>query len=738
LLNLSDFYILPSVDDLVKQVVRDQPGLVLVAGLEPRRVKVETGKVRWLNSGRAAIQRILMREILHGRPGTNCLVLNVTGEPLPVPREYRARIRQLSFDVPDAFTRMVAMNASKKPDLLVLDRLNSENINPALEAVQNGTTVLAQVDTVYRGSSVARFLMASGMAREQLSALTWVITVQRVPVLCTACRQPVTPDPRQMARLGIDAANSTVTLYRAGSCRGCNQSGYQGEATVFDFFRADPQVPDPIGQPSLLSTQEYLKGLVLEGQLSLEDALDYEVNLLHDTYAMLEEGERALQETNNALQSKVFELQVSNRILVQRTEALVSLQDIAQALITSTSLYEVANRVCRHVRDMCGANRAVVYYLRSEHALEVLAADGWNSPFSSRQVQLAEFKEGFAGSEPKPYPFVPPGISEDTGREKAPVLRTGMLVPLVAQERPVGVMVVHSTQKPAFLPGDVAMLRSFANQAALAMQRADLVEQLRAKIAQLEAAQHELVMKERMERELELAREVQQSVLPRRFPQMPGFEVAARNEPARQVGGDFYDVVQLDDDHFGVVIADVSDKGIPAALYMALARSLILAEAHRDTNPRNVLVNANRLLLELGEPGMFVTVFYGVIQRSTGHLTYVRAGHDQPFVMRGDRLVQLGGQGMALGVLENDPFMLSQEEFLLQKGDRLLLFTDGLVDIQSPAGTRFNQERLKAMWEGMGGLAVDEIRDQTFKTLLSYKGRAEQTDDMTLLVVGVA
>jgi serine phosphatase RsbU (regulator of sigma subunit) len=198
------------------------------------------------------------------------------------------------------------------------------------------------------------------------------------------------------------------------------------------------------------------------------------------------------------------------------------------------------------------------------------------------------------------------------------VLKAGLWVPLVAQGENVGVMIVHSTRRDEFTPSEVAVLEAFAGQAALAVQRTRLVEQLQDKIAALEAAQAGLAAKERLERELELARQVQQSMLPRTFPAFPGYRFAAMNEPAREVGGDLYDVFALDGDRFGVVIADVSDKGMAAALYMALSRSLILAEARREASPSAVLQQVNRLLREVGEPEMLVSVFYGVVDPRAG------------------------------------------------------------------------------------------------------------------------
>jgi sigma-B regulation protein RsbU (phosphoserine phosphatase) len=197
-------------------------------------------------------------------------------------------------------------------------------------------------------------------------------------------------------------------------------------------------------------------------------------------------------------------------------------------------------------------------------------------------------------------------------------------------------------------------------------------------------------------------------------------------------------VIRIDDDHFGAVVADVSDKGMPAALYMALARSLILAEGHRSLSPRQVLENVNRLLMELGEPGMFVTVFYAVVDCRTRMMTYTRAGHDRPVILRKGELIQLGGQGMALGVMTSDPFTLPEEEIRLQEGDRLLLFSDGLIDALGKDGARYTLPRLHNFWQKLPLIQVKDLCSLTFEVLAGYQEGTEQSDDMTLLAIGVA
>lgn len=253
----------------------------------------------------------------------------------------------------------------------------------------------------------------------------------------------------------------------------------------------------------------------------------------------------------------------------------------------------------------------------------------------------------------------------------------------------------------------------------------------------MQAAQAELVKKERLERELEIARQVQTSMLPKSFPQVAGLRFAARYEPARYVGGDLYDVIALDGDHVGIAIADVSDKGLPAALYMALTRSLLLAEASRSSSPSQVLDRINRLLIELSQLNMFVTIFYGVLELSTQRLTYSCAGHDHPWLLRDSQSIELGSEGAPLGILEAGDLHLSEEQVILRTSDRLVLYTDGLADVEAPDGSLYGRNQLRTFVQENATLPPDELCMVVFGELLAFQGGADQFDDMALLVVAV-
>ena len=252
---------------------------------------------------------------------------------------------------------------------------------------------------------------------------------------------------------------------------------------------------------------------------------------------------------------------------------------------------------------------------------------------------------------------------------------------------------------------------------------------------ELQQAQEALVEKERLERELELARDLQQSILPHSFPRLRGVDCAARSQPARQVGGDFYDVIPLGKRRMGLVMADVSDKGMPAALYMALTRSLIHAEAKRSSSPRQVLLSVHRLLLEMTHADMFVTAFYGVLNPAEGTLRYARAGHDRPLLYspRSGECRLLTADGMLLGCFEK--VSLEEAEVHLHPGDVLVFYSDGITDATSQGGGFFGVERLQEMVCAAGGMNPEQLCDLIFQHLDRFQAGATQYDDMALLVV---
>ena len=250
----------------------------------------------------------------------------------------------------------------------------------------------------------------------------------------------------------------------------------------------------------------------------------------------------------------------------------------------------------------------------------------------------------------------------------------------------------------------------------------------------LQEAQAALVEKERIEREMELAREIQQRLLPETFPQLPGFDCAAASRPARHVGGDFYDVIPLGGDRVGLVMADVSGKGMPAALFMALTRSLMRAEALRSGSPKEALLQVNRLLLEISRAELFVTVLYGVLDVTARTFCYARAGHERALYHspRSDECRFLEGDGMFLGMVEQ--VVLEELCLDLNPGDRILLFSDGITDANSADGELFGRQRLAAAVAESAESTAQALCDGLLQRVQAFQAGSEQFDDMALLV----
>ena len=255
--------------------------------------------------------------------------------------------------------------------------------------------------------------------------------------------------------------------------------------------------------------------------------------------------------------------------------------------------------------------------------------------------------------------------------------------------------------------------------------------------AELEAAQAQIIEKEKLERELQMARQIQESILPRRLPELRNLSLGARIEPARAVGGDFYDFIVLDEDHLGMVIGDVSDKGMPAAIFMAMVRSLIRAEAARSLLPAHVLQSVNRHLLDMNDAEMFVTVLYGVLQMSRGEFVYARAGHDMPLCYdRHRQAIALNfSQGLLLGIFP-DP-ALDVQTVTLSPGSTLLLYTDGATDATDADGRLFGRERLIQVLEGSLGEPAQALCDRILEEIQAYHGATPQADDITLVALAV-
>ncbi len=294
-------------------------------------------------------------------------------------------------------------------------------------------------------------------------------------------------------------------------------------------------------------------------------------------------------------------------------------------------------------------------------------------------------------------------------------------VPLITQGELIGLLNLGPRMSEQdYSSDDRRLLSTLATQAAPALRVAQLVLQ-----QQVDARQ-----RERIDQELRVARVVQQTLLPKEIPVYTGWQIAAEWLPARAVSGDFYDFYPLSDGRVGFVIADVTDKGVPAALVMANTHGILRAAAAQLISPGKVLDRVNNLLCPDIPPKMFVTCFYAVLNPATGHLEYANAGHPTPYQRTAQGLVELRARGMPLGLFPDMPYDV--KETVLAPGDSLIFYSDGLVEAHNPQEEMFGTGRLKA------NLAAPECGKKLIECLVNELNKFtgpgwEQEDDVTFV-----
>ena len=251
---------------------------------------------------------------------------------------------------------------------------------------------------------------------------------------------------------------------------------------------------------------------------------------------------------------------------------------------------------------------------------------------------------------------------------------------------------------------------------------------------ELQSAQEQLVIKERLERELAIARQIQESILPDSLPQLEGFDIAALTIPARAVGGDYYDYITINRHRVGLVIGDACDKGIPAALFINLTNSLVHIEAPRNPSPEATLQLVNHHLIEMSHSGMFVTMLYGILDIS-GRFDYCRAGHPLPLVLdENQRFIDTtSSPGMALGI--TDEIELDAQSVTIPTGGLLVIYSDGLSEALDAADNQFGIERLEKELPAISYLPAAEVCAQLWRRVQEFVGGQPQSDDFTVIVI---
>ncbi|MFQ5593000.1 MAG: GAF domain-containing protein [Anaerolineae bacterium] len=467
----------------------------------------------------------------------------------------------------------------------------------------------------------------------------------------------------------------------------------------------------------VIAVQSYTtEGVYDEGHLNLLSTIAAQAAIAIENARLYEQAQQLAEEN-----ARLFDLIQERRIHEQ-----AALLDMSNQLLSRLDLDDLMGYLVKEVRTLLQAD-ACAMLLPGEDPdyLAIRAFSGWrHDPVAEQRWVPADERSGPGLVMRTQQPLHVEDIEEsDVAPWTSDWLETEgfrghAVVPLIAEGRSIGALVLD-TRRPRLLDEDeVRFLRLMANQAAIAIEKARLHQ--------------EEVKQERLEQELRVAQFIQQTLLPKEVPALPGWQVAAYYQPARAVGGDLYDFLHLPDGRLGFIIGDVAGKGVPAALVMATTRAVLRAAGLRLASPGQVLERVNDVLCPDMPPNMFVTCLYAVLDSDSGRLQYASAGQNPPYRRNDGGVAELQAAGLPLGLVSGMRY--EENETTLAPGESILFSSDGLVEAHNPEREIFGFPRLGAlMADHPGGTA---LIDFLLAELAAFAGTDwEQEDDVTLVTL---
>jgi GAF domain-containing protein len=409
-----------------------------------------------------------------------------------------------------------------------------------------------------------------------------------------------------------------------------------------------------------------------------------------------------------------------------------TLREVARVLSSSFDTREVLQLILRELRHMIAYDTASIMLLERD-TLRIAAHSGWGAELDIQVPHLQFDVRGGAwlvARRRTPVIIPDTAVSPDwlpEPRERGARIRSWLGVPLIAKGVVLGVLNIDAHTPHRFTPRDAETAQAFADQAAVALENAQLYEE----------------SVTRVEQELEIARGIQNNLFPRALPRLPGLALDARCLPARETGGDFFDVVMLDggerdNNQLAIIVGDASGKSVPGAMLMAIARSIARSEARNHRTPEAVLRATNRWIAEDVPRRSFVALCYAMLDLSERRLALANGGQLTPLRRRPSGRVEyleVPGPTLPLGILPDTPY--AAREIALDRDDLLFFYTDGIVEAKDGDGQLFGFERLEALIAAHGALPPGELIDLVLQALADFMGAAPQHDDMTIVALRV-
>jgi serine phosphatase RsbU (regulator of sigma subunit)/putative methionine-R-sulfoxide reductase with GAF domain len=415
------------------------------------------------------------------------------------------------------------------------------------------------------------------------------------------------------------------------------------------------------------------------------------------------------------------------RLAQAEAEISTALLKIAEADQSFDELDEVLGAIVQIPLLIAEVDRCAIWLKQSADLFEPQAAHGFDAAHLEFFCQYPLLNQKVKAARRLDQTRAPIIIVDAPNDYRLPAelvsglgLHTLLLLPLIAHGDMLGIMLVTFTSPAAIREESIRLITGIGHQASVAIESKYLYAQK--------------AQQERLAHELALAHDIQVKLIPSHLPAPSGWEVAAFWRSAQEVGGDFYDFIEVTPHQLGIVIADVAGKGMPAALYMALTRSLMRAIAPGQTDPTAVLARVNQLLVPDTQRGTFVSLFYAILNTQTGALTYANAGHNPPMLIRADGQTEaLHTPGLVLGIqLHLEPQI---DQRYLSSGDGVVFYTDGVTEVFDASAALFGEERLKLILEENWAQGPQAVVEKVREAVNAFSATALPTDDFTLLVL---
>jgi len=408
------------------------------------------------------------------------------------------------------------------------------------------------------------------------------------------------------------------------------------------------------------------------------------------------------------------------------------LLDITKTISRSLDLQEVLDLVMDTLDSLIPYDAAGIYLVKHLRPTDWQAGDEETTVFHTEAVRgydIADMQElhlkmgeGLIGHVAvSGRPFISPDVRKEPRYVNARArTRSEMVAPIISNEEVIGVFDLESDELNAYANDDLEVLMLLASQVAIIIEKVMLHDQL--------------IEKQRLETQLEVARQVQLELLPARDPQVEGFDISAYNFPTEEVSGDYYDWVQIYDDQIGIVIADVSGKGVPAALLMAFLRASLRAASHIGYAPQVSMSKVNYLLWESIERNQFVTAFYGILDTTNRTLAYSNAGHNPPMLIDIDGTAHFEERGgVPLGMFRDSRYY--EYYATIAPGQILVLYTDGVTEATNPSGEEYGRDRLAEAVRNVRDLPAREMIDVLHRDLIQWTDGQGAGDDVTFFIL---